>query len=148
MNNKCNKYTTSDLMFYVRSKMTPDEESKLQFHIMSCEHCRAKVAQLRAAIESFSAEESSLAEEVENQDDEENRFFLGRRFFLMAASIAIFIIGGGMLTINYFQPNEDIISPNLNYKPSPIYNSVDDICIETDTLQNDTTATQIEIIVE
>ncbi len=122
MSNKCTKYSSSDLMFYIRGKMSREQELELQHHILSCEECMSELESLRSAV-------NSIEESVPNTTGGSIR-----RIYLIAASIAAVAVGGLFSILNWDSEGGSM-SP-LIYESAPIYNSSDKI-IQHDSLQID-----------
>lgn len=134
MSKKCTKYSTSDLMFYIRGKMSREEELELQHHLLSCEECLSELENLRDAIDSI---EESVATPAT---------ISLKRIYLVAASIAAVIIGG-VLVLPNGEKVDGTMAP-LIYDPIPVYNSASEIN-KQDTLQRDSLhqdSVEIEII--
>lgn len=124
MRTKCEKYSSSDLMFYVRGKMSPEEELELQHHLLSCEECREELTRLRTVIESI--EESDIIAAT-------SPF---KRIYIVVATATAIIIGG-VFTIPLWDNNNTPSTPII-FTPAPEYNSVDEIEMKQDTIDRDT----------
>lgn len=125
MSKKCTKYSTSDLMFYIRGKMSREEELELQHHLLSCEECLSELESLRSAVGSI--EECVATPATVSL----------KRIYLAAASIAAVIIGGVLILPNWGEDNGTAVSPVI-YNPTPVYNSTGEVKAKQDTSILDT----------
>ncbi len=99
MKKACDKYKFSDSIAYLQNKMSREEESQFQFHMMGCPHCQRRVANLRRVVNMLSINTMPI-----------------KRIWLSAASVVI-IVGASMtfwrsstggsesLEINYAEPH-------------------------------------------
>ncbi len=125
MKKACDKYNLSDSLAYLQNKMSREEESKFQFHMMSCAHCQRRVKMLRHVANIFSVNKLS-----------------SQRVWLMAASVAVIV--GGSLTMWRATTGGDGSMP-INYDaPNALHSSeeefdtaiVDTTKMESDSLQH------------
>lgn len=119
MSKRCKKYRSSDLMFYIRGKMSQEEESELQHHLFSCEECSAELERLRAMIDS-----------VEESRASSTTLSFKRIYFAVATAAAVII--GGVLSIQFWSSESSPTSP-IEFNPAPQYNALDELKMEQDT---------------
>lgn len=103
-------YTQQDIIRYLRNRMTRDEETAFQEHLLKCEYCPAELAQIRRCMTEFGRHNISM----------------GR--WVLIASIACSLALG-----SYIITREDALPPNRIDIQTPVYDDNADL----DSLQND-----------
>lgn len=129
-------YKRSDVWMYVQNRMSREEETEFQQHLMHCDDCREELAQLRLMVRSLGKKE---------------RRFPAFRVWMIAASVACIVMGGGAYW-HYFvrgDGGEVTGGPNsLKINPPGRHDDHDSIAprdtIKVDTIQG----VEIEIEVE
>lgn len=129
-------YKRSDVWMYVQNRMSREEETEFQQHLMHCDDCREELAQLRLMVRSLGKKE---------------RRFPAFRVWMIAASVACIVMGGGAYW-HYFVQGEGGAVPggsnSLKINPPGRHDDHDSIAprdtIKVDTIQG----VEIEIEVE
>lgn len=80
MGKRCG-YRRSEIWLYVRNRMSREEETEFQRHLLHCENCRDELVRLRQMIRSIGKKERRVA---------------SFRVWMIAASIACILVGGGV----------------------------------------------------
>lgn len=112
---------------YVQNRMSREEETEFQQHLMHCDDCREELAQLRLMVRSLGKKE---------------RRFPAFRVWMIAASVACIVMGGGAYW-HYFVRGDGGEVPggpnSLKINPPGRHDDHDSIAprdtIEGDTLQ-------------
>lgn len=124
MNRQCG-YKHSDIWLYIQNRMSREEETEFQQHLLTCEECVGELAQLRRVIRSIGKKE---------------RRIIPFRTWMLVASVACILMGGGAYYYfnnhsgGAFQPG---ISPKLKMRPPVLHNDKDSIAPQ-DTIFEDT----------
>ena len=96
-------YTTAQVGRYMMNKMSPEEETLFQEHLISCPTCRRKLQEMRNLAAALSANHpNSLA----------NREYKKRHFVKILVSILLFFSGSyGIYLWRSHSPEEEILPP-------------------------------------
>ena len=128
---KC-EYKRSDCWLSIQNRMSREEETEFQQHLLSCEECREELAQLRLMVHSIGKKE---------------RRTISFRIWIVAASAACILMGGGTCYY-FFTQKGDRFSPGntheLKIHPPVMRNDRDSITSK-DTLPADTLSMEVII---
>lgn len=121
-------YKRSEIWFYIQNRMSREEETEFQQHLLHCTDCRDELARLRLMIHSI---------------EEKERRTPSFRTWMMAASIASILVGGGVYWHHLAFQEGGSPSPigihELKNNQPVLHNEIDSIApqdtILTDTLQ-------------
>ena len=103
-------YTQQDIIRYLRNRMTREEETAFQEHLLECEHCSVELIQLRRCMKEFGRHNIPMAR------------------WVLIASIACSLAAG-----SYIITREDVApSGKIDVQP-PLYDDHGDL----DSLRND-----------
>lgn len=112
------EYTRQDIVRYLQSKMTREEESRFQYHLLSCPECEEELRRLRQAL---------LTLEQKEKDP---------RRWIWALAVACSLAGGIVyLSIRPGTPGQGPGLPPVEIKNMPSRNSID--TLREDTLKID-----------
>lgn len=129
MKRKCG-YRHSDVRLYIQNRMSIDEETAFQHHLLNCEACAEELARLRRMVHSIGRKE---------------RRIIPFRIWMLAASVACVLMGGG--AYYYFSTQSAGImqpegSDGLKLNPPAFRNDRDSIA-PGDTLRIDTISVEV-----
>lgn len=118
-------YKHSDVWLYVQNRMSREEETEFQQHLLHCEECREELARLRLMVHSIGKKE---------------RRNVSFRIWVVAASVVCMMMGGGAYYY-FFTHKGGRFSPGgsheLKINPPALYNDKDSITPQ-DTIRMDT----------
>lgn len=126
-------YRHSDVRLYIQNRMSMDEETAFQHHLLNCQSCSEELAQLRRMIHSIGKKE---------------RRILPFRIWMLAASVACILMGGGAYYYYISQMGGTMQpggSDGLKLNPPLLRNGMDSIAPQ-DTIPTDTIS--VEVIVD
>lgn len=118
-------YRHSDVRLYIQNRMSMEEETAFQHHLLNCEACSEELAQLRCMIHSIGKKE---------------RRILPFRIWMLAASVACILMGGGAYCYFNSQAGRTLQpggSDGLKLNPPVLRNDKDSIA-PPDTIFEDT----------
>ena len=126
MDKQC-RYKRSDIWKYVQNRMSREDESEFQMHLLECNECRDELAKLRVLVHSIGKKE-------------QRGFTL--RFWVVAASVTCVLAGG---TYWYYSTawqngsSSPVNLPQLKINPPILHNEADSInpqdTVPADTIQ-------------
>lgn len=105
-------YTQQDIIRYLRNRMTREEETAFQEHLLKCEDCATELIQLRRCMKEFGRHNIPMAR------------------WVLIASIACSLAAG-----SYIITREDVVPSGKVDIQSPVYDEHSDL----DSLQSDST---------
>lgn len=126
---KC-EYKRSDCWLYIQNRMSREEETEFQRHLLSCEECREDLAQLRLMVHSIGRKE---------------RRTISFRIWIVAASAACILMGGGTCYY-FFTQKEDRFSPGNTHELKihpPVRHDDRDSITSKDTIPADTLSLEV-----
>lgn len=103
-------YTQQDIIRYLRNRMSREEETAFQEHLLKCEDCSAELVQLRLCMKEFGRHNIPMAR------------------WVLIASIACSLAAG-----SYIITREDVVPSGRIYIQPPLYDNNNDF----DSLRND-----------
>lgn len=119
------RYKRSEVWLYVQSRMSREEETAFQQHLLHCMDCRDELVRLRLMIHSIGKRE---------------RHILSLRSWMVAASITCIVVGGGVYWYHVTIQEGSNLSPagthELKTNPPVLYNDKDSIAPQ-DTIPTD-----------
>lgn len=129
MKKQC-EYKHSDIWLYIQNRMSQEEETEFQQHLLNCEECREELSRLRLMVHSIGKKE---------------RWNTSFRIWMVAASVACVLMGGGACYYFFIQ-KEEAFSPGnshgLKINPLILHNNRDSIAPQ-DTIQADTISVKV-----
>lgn len=129
MKKQC-EYKHSDIWLYIQNRMSQEEETEFQQHLLNCEECREELSRLRLMVHSIGKKE---------------RWNTSFRIWMVAASVACVLMGGGACYYFFIQ-KEKAFSPGnshgLKINPPILHNNRDSIAPQ-DTIQADTISVKV-----
>lgn len=109
-------YKRSEVWLYVQNRMSREEETAFQQHMLHCTDCRDELARLRLMIHSIGKREKRA---------------LSFRVWMMAASITCIVVGGGIYWYHLALQQGSNLSPNgiheLKTNPPILHNEKDSV---------------------
>lgn len=117
-------YKRSDIWLYVQNRMSREEETAFQQHLLHCQDCRDELARLRLMVHAIRKKERRVA---------------SFRVWLIAASIACVVVGSG---VYYWGTTggEDIFMPGgtheLKVNPPVLYDDKDSVAPQDSILED------------
>lgn len=133
MNEKKCGYKRSDVLLYIQNRMSREEETEFQQHLLQCEECRDELAQLRSIVHAIGKKEHSP------------RTF---HVWMVAASVACILLGGGAYWYYRLSSQESISLPGGNHELKinpPVMRNDRDSITSKDTLPADTLSMEVII---
>lgn len=140
---KCNQYDINSLLAYLQHKLSEEENSQLQFHLLKCESCRETLNRIREFGDGCTED---LMKKIDDPDDNNGENgntshpkIKHMNFWQAAASIAVLVV----LTIGghyFFRPPEGTIPTInnggiINANDSVIKSDKDSLLISPDTIK-------------
>ncbi len=131
MKKKC-EYKRSDCWLYIQNRMSREEETEFQQHLLRCEECREELVQLRLMVHSIGKKE---------------RRTIPFRIWIVAVSAACVLMGGGTYYY-FFTQRGDRLSPGNTHELKihpPVRHADRDSITSKDTVQADTLSMEVII---
>ena len=123
-------YKHSDIWLYVQNRMSREEETEFQQHLLHCEKCKEELVRLRLMVHSIGKKE---------------RRNVSFRIWIVAASVACVLMGGGTYYYLFTQRGEQFPpdgSHEMKMNPPVLYNDKDSITPQ-DTIRMDTVSVKV-----
>lgn len=132
---KCG-YKRSDVLLYIQNRMSREEETEFQQHLLQCKECCDDLAQLRSIMHAIGKKERSP------------RIF---HVWMVAASVACILLGGGAYWHYRLSSQESISLPEGNHELKinpPVMRNDRDSITSKDTVSVDADTLSVKVIVD